>query len=199
MISSEILAKHYREYASRPQDWVDLRAHIKKQIVQDVFEQTGFSPTGNPVKIAVLGASDKRYIAVHHTIFTEAVQKDVAMITFDLDEAHLAGAHGIVEHDVTSPFPETGFELIFSHALMKFILPQEQAVVLKNAYNALAPGGLAMHILHFAELKGGTILKDWQYRADVEKIVAALAKDGIICKPISLNIDGGTVVLVTQK
>lgn len=195
----KILKKYFKEYANRPQSWVDERERVKKYIVQRIFEITEFMPVSGRVKIAVLGASDKRYIEVHRKIFREALQKNVQVTTFDTDTQHLAGERGIIYHDVATPFPSSQFNLVFSHSLLKFLNPEKQSLVIRNSYNALAKGGIAMHILHLPEIKGTKKLRKWQYRVYTNTLIAKLRKENIPCKEIELDIDGGTKVLVTQK
>ncbi len=193
MIPSKILEDYFEEYASRPMDWVDKRERVKRHIVHNILEITRFTPTSNPVKIVVLGASDKRYIEIHRNIFREVIKMDPEMTTFDIDTHHLAGEEGIVQHDVTKPFPSS-FDIVFSHSLLKFIEPERQVAVLRNSHNSLKTNGLAMHILHCVDTP-----RRWQYKVDADKMVSKLAEENIPCKKIVLDIDNGTEVLVTQK
>ncbi len=193
MISSKILEDYFEEYATRPIEWVIEREKVKRHVVQKILEITGFVPTSNPVKVAVLGASDKRYIGIHRDIFREAIQKDLEMTTFDIDTQHLTGEDGIIEQDVTRPFPSS-FDIVFSHSLLKFIEPEKQVTVLRNSHNALKTNGLAMHIMHCADKP-----REWQHKVDTDKMISKLVEENISCKKIKLDIDNGTDVLVTQK
>lgn len=183
-IPIEILQQHYQEYAGRPDEHVAKRAAIKLHLVQTVLEASGFKPEADPVKVAVLGASDKRYIPIHRRIFEEVVGKRVDMTTFDLEIEHLARQEGIIEHDITKPFPNTPYDLVFSHELMKFLDQYEQICAIYNAFNALRNGGLAMHIIHAPAIFGTADLRSWQYRVDPSQLAEVLQRTNM---PTGLN------------
>ncbi len=206
MIPRKILRAHYREYAKQPNEWVENMEATKKSIVRRVLSAMRFQPLGKHVKIAVLGASDKRYIPIHRRIFTRHFPgRTVRMATLDIDKLHLAGQHGVIEHNVTRPLPEPSHDVIFSHELMKFLTPQEQLLALKQAYAALSNGGLAMHIIHSPSIKGTTELKDWQFRVDPDALIKQLKTTGIKAKKMEFESKSKvpwlreTTVIVTLK
>lgn len=204
MITKEILKQHYKEYSERLIEHVEKRASIKKFIVGFVLNKVQFASISTPVKIVVLGASDKRYIPIHKKIFEEIIKRKISIFTFDIDEKHLSGEDGVVKHDVTKTFPDS-FDIIFSHELMKFLEEKEQIQVLKNSYESLNKKGLAIHIIHSPSLFGTTELKHWQYRVNPTQLVEELKKSGIPIEIISFDDNkskewfGETKVIVTKK
>ncbi len=179
MIPKAILQAHYREYASQPDAWVSNMAITKESIVRYVLAATEYQPPIEPVRIAVLGASDKRYLPIHEQIFRHLLQRDVHVTTLDIDIEHLARQQGTVEHDVTQSFPMSPYNVVFSHELMKFLTAEEQLQAMKNSYAALADNGLAMHIMHAPSIKGTAELKAWQYRVNPDALLERLHEEKI--------------------
>ena len=98
------------------------------------------------VRVAVLGCADRRYVSLHERLFSLLLQKPVALTTFDVTVEHLAGEKGIVQHDATLPLPGGPFEITYSDILLRFVEPAKQIAALKESFDALAPGGLAIHL-----------------------------------------------------
>ena len=209
MIPKEILQAHYKEYASQSDAWVRNMAVTKRSIMRYVLASTELqSPIQSailPVRIAVLGASDKRYIPIHERIFSDLLHRNVQVTTFDIDLEHLAGSPGAMEHDVTRPFPNPPYKIVFSHELMKFLTPEEQLQAMKNSYGALAYTGLAMHIMHAPSIKGTSELRAWQYRVNPDVLLEQLQRDGIPSKKVVFESESEvswlreTTVIVIQK
>jgi len=203
MISKAILQKHYHEYASQPDGWVNNMEKTKRSIVKTVLKQVPVGTRSSP-RVVVLGASDRRYIPIHKRIFSELLGQYVEMITFDLDRQHL-GTAGVVKHDVTKPFPNGQYSLIFSHELMKFLTEEEQILTIKNSYDALQAGGVAMHIMHEPSIRGTKELRSWQYRVSPSKLVSTLKSSGILSQIIELESESNvswlrkTTVIVLKK
>lgn len=175
MLSQEILANHYAEYAAQSDEWVSNMEKTKHSIVRHVLNAAGFHSDKDKLNVAVLGASDKRYIPIHERVFAESTKKEIALITFDLDPKHLGGAStNVILHDVTQPFPGELFDIVFSHELMKFLGPEEQLKTIVNSYQALCQGGVAMHIIHEPSIQGTQELRSWQHRVDPDTLLRQL-------------------------
>ncbi len=205
MIPKEILQAHYKEYSEQSDTWVKNMELTKKSIVQHVLNETKFNRSKKQVKIAVLGASDKRYLPIHQRIFETLLKKQIIMTTLDIDEVHLGKQKNVLEHNVTKPFPNTPYDLIFSHELMKFLTQEEQVKMLYNSFLALNKAGLAMHILHAPSLKGTKELKPWQHRVDLSFLLKKLKEEKIPVKKIVFQSESNvdwlceTTVLLIQK
>ncbi|MBI2579723.1 MAG: hypothetical protein HYW27_02370 [Candidatus Aenigmarchaeota archaeon] len=206
MLSMEVLKAHYKEYATRPDSRVADRERAKKSIVKYVLQKTGFKANKGPVKIVVLGTSDRRYLAVHRRVFEEILGCKTDVKTFDVDTEHLGGESGTeITHDTTKPFPDAPYDIVFSHELMKFLTEEEQLITIINSYNALGRDGIAMHILHNPSILGTPQLKSWQHRVNPDGLISSLKKEGIEAAKLvfdsETDIDWAvkTTVIVLQK
>ncbi|KKP37827.1 MAG: hypothetical protein UR27_C0002G0003 [Candidatus Peregrinibacteria bacterium GW2011_GWA2_33_10] len=206
MLSKETLETHYSEYASQPDEWVNNMEKTKRSIVEHIIKTANFEASHEPIKIVVLGASDKRYISVHQRVFSETLKRTINMKTFDLDAEHLGGESNTeIKHDVTQPFPDAPYAIIFSHELMKFLTPEEQFSTITNSYQALEENGLAMHILHEPSIKGTSELREWQNRVNPDELIKKLDEIGIPATKITFNSESDvawlreTTVIVLQK
>lgn len=205
MIAPEILSLHYKEYGSQPDSWVNNMAVTKRSIVAHILSETSLAMQHIPVRVVVLGASDKRYVPIHKKIFEELLGSEVDMKTLDLDTHHLDGTEGVIEHDVTKPFPKVPYDIVFSHELMKFLSADEQKHVVINSYNALREGGLAMHIMHEPSIKGTKELRDWQYRVNPDHLLEDALAHKIDAKKIIFQSESlvdwlrETTILILKK
>lgn len=204
MIDRTILEAHYAEYASKPDEWVANMEKTKDSIVKQVIKQTGYAPAQQPANVAVLGASDRRYLAIHERIFRHRLG-DVQMVTYDIDAEHLGGSRPwVIQHDITTPFSMPGYDLIFSHELMKFLTPEEQAQTMRNAHAALRRDGLAMHVIHEPSIKGTPELRSWQYRVEPTQLEQRLREYGLQASLLEFEADSTvdwlreTTVVVTR-
>lgn len=188
MLSKEILKAHYAEYASQPDEWVENMEATKRSIVEQVLELMKFEDSSDSLKVVVLGASDKRYIPIHQRVFENATHRSIQMSTLDADADHLGGeSDAVILHDVTNPFPDAPYNIVFSHELMKFLTPEEQLQTIINSYQALAQGGLAMHILHEPSIKGTSELRAWQHRVNPDDLIEQLKAKNIPATKLVFN------------
>ncbi len=167
MIPAEILSAHYKEYASQPDQWVANMEKTKRSIVDHVLNSLRpVKSLMGPLHVAVLGASDRRYLPIHERIFAE-VFRDSWVTTIDIDTDHLGGGNKVLQQDVTKPFPKSlRYDVVFSHELMKFLTADEQRACITHSYDALYTGGFAMHVMHEPSIRGTNELRPWQERVD---------------------------------
>lgn len=206
MLSKEVLECHYTEYASQPDEWVSNMQITKRSIVEYVLDQMRFEAVHEPVKVVVLGVSDKRYIPIHQAVFQRILHQAISMVTFDLDANHLGGeSKDVISHDVTQLFPDAPYDIVFSHELMKFLTPDEQLQTINNSYRALGENGLAMHILHEPSIKGTAELRAWQHRINPDELIDKLKDDNITATKLVFNSQSDvawlreTTVIAIQK
>jgi hypothetical protein len=151
-----------------------------------------------------LGASDKRYVPIHKRVFENVLQKKIKLNTLDLDINHLEPNEGLIQHDVTKPFPKN-FDLIFSHELMKFLNEDEQIKTIENSYFALNKNGFAMHIIHEPSIKGTKELRPWQFKVNPDLIIKKLNEKNIAAEKIVFQSNSTvdwlreTTVIITKK
>jgi hypothetical protein len=84
MIKKEILEEHYREYGTQPDEWVENMKKTKSSIIKQVLSYSLFKVNNLKTKVAVLGASDKRYLKIHNDCF-KGLLGDVEVYTLDID------------------------------------------------------------------------------------------------------------------
>ncbi|MAG02894.1 hypothetical protein CMI42_06155 [Candidatus Pacearchaeota archaeon] len=206
MVPQKLLEKHYLEYSTRSNDRIKDRERAKKSIVRQVLSKMNFKIRNENIKIVVLGASDERYISVHRRIFEEILRCSIDIVTLDIDTKHLGGeSKTVISHDVTKPFPNVFYDIVFSHELMKFLSPNERLAVIRNSYEAIGDGGIAMHVLHEPSIKGTSELRPWQNRVDPNDLIKKLKDIGIFATKLEFDSDTDidwarkTTVIVLSK
>lgn len=141
------LSKYHQKYADYPDDEIWNRILEKKEELSKIFYQIKLKTKGDLVKIAVLGCGDKRFIQYHKEIFKEFIMQPLEITTFDITIDHLQAGENVFKHDCTLPLPNTPFDIIYAHVLLKFIETEKQWDLIKNSYEALKSGGFAIHIM----------------------------------------------------
>lgn len=141
------LSTYHQKFAAQPDAEIDKKIAAKRSELEAVFST--LSPTFEqaPLKVAVLGCGDKRFVEKHRELFSSLLQKPIELTTFDIAIDHLEGAEGVIRHDCTLPLPNGPYDITYAHVLLKFIEPTKQVDVLYNSYQALHEHGLAIHIL----------------------------------------------------
>lgn len=119
---------------------------VKELELKEIFEETSFQTQSDPVKIAILGCAEKRFVKYHKSIFEKLLGKAVDMVTFDITIEHLAGEDNIIQHNITTPLPNQPYDITFGHVVLKFIETDKQLSVITNAYNALRSPGLGIFV-----------------------------------------------------
>ena len=77
----------------------------------------------------------------------------------------------------------------YAHVLLKFIPTEKQWNLIKNSYDALALGGLALHFLDEEDYKTGKkILSDGYFSVPLERWLKQLKANKIKFKKIPLKI-----------
>lgn len=184
------LSKYHANYASRTDEELQQRADAKEMEIKKIFAEVGFTPKHSPVRIAVTGCADKRFVELHRQLFERILGIPAALTTFDITIDHLVGAEGVVQHDITEPFPGGPFDLTFGHVVLKFIETEKQWEALKCAYESLAPGGMAIEVLDREDVTT-TMPKqrDDHYSVPLERWKQALEKEKIKFKIVEWNLD----------
>ena len=141
------LSQYHQKYADKTDEEITKRANVKEQEIASILKKVPLRSNKGPLKLAVLGCGDKRFIAHHKKIFEHLLQKKVEITTFDITTEHLDGEEKIIRHDCTSPLPYAPYDITYGHVLLKFIERKKQFAVLKNSFDALKSHGIAIHIL----------------------------------------------------
>lgn len=170
------LSPYHQKYASQSDAEVANRVNEKKLELSEVFAQVQLKTTSEPVRIAIVGCGDKRYIRWHKEIFENILQKPVELTTFDIVIDHLEGGENVVQHDCTRPLPHGPFDITYAHVLLRFIETGKQWDLIQNTMDVLRSGGLAIHLLDTEDyetkepiLSNGLFsvpLKSWEAKLD---------------------------------
>lgn len=177
-----MLSAYHQQYLGKPDEEIEQRAKIKDLQLRQALAVTGLPSFVSPtIRLAVLGCGDRRFIVKHRRIFEAIFGKPVEMTTFDMTIDHLQGEAGIVQHDVSKPLPGGPFDVIYADVLIRFIDPARQYDVLKNAYEALAPGGVAIITFDKKDFDPPPSYEPapGTNRVDLNALQFELAKDGI--------------------
>ncbi len=141
------LSEYHQKFQQQPDEEIQRKIRAKEQELKAIFSKIRFRPTQHPVRIAVLGCGDKRFVPAHKALFEKLLDKPVIVTTLDITTEHLVGQKDIVQHDCTKPIPGGPYNITYAHVLLKFIETEKQWDVIKNSYEAMTGGGVAIHIL----------------------------------------------------
>lgn len=141
------LSSYHQKYASYSEEEIFNRGLEKEKELEEIFSKVKPGVAHSEVLIAVLGCGDKRFIPIHKQIFSKLLAKPVKITTFDITVEHLEGGEGVVCHDCTTPLPSGPYDITFAHVLLKFIETEKQWNLIKNSYDALRDGGVAIHVI----------------------------------------------------
>lgn len=183
------LSQYHQKYASEDKERNKRRIEVKKEELEKVFKVVPFKTKNKVVKIAVWGCGEARIAKAHKKIFREVLGQPVRVTTFDISIEHLKGVAGVVKHDCTLPLPNGPYDITYAHVLLKFIPTEKQWGLIKNSYDALAPGGLALHFLDEEDYKTGKkILSDGYFGVTLYRWLKKLKANKIKFKKIPLKI-----------
>lgn len=189
---------YHEQYAALPDAEIARRAAAKDDELTTIF--ASLPPPAGPAaaRVAVLGCGDRRLVAHHRAIMEKHLRRPVELTTFDVTVDHLFGETGVVRHDCTEPLPEPPYDLAYAHVLLKFIVPEKQWDLLNNSYQALNPGGLAVHVLDRQDYETREpMLPDGGYSVPLERLEARLEENGISYRKIPVKF-GQAVVLIRK-
>lgn len=148
------ISEYHQKFAQQADSIIDNKVRVKKEELEAVFRTVAPTYTSAPIRVAVLGCGDKRFVQKHRELFEDLLKASVSLTTLDITIEHLAGEGGVIKHDCTLPLPSGPYNITYAHVLLKFIDPAKQMDVIQNSYNALADGGIAIHVLDTEEYTG---------------------------------------------
>ncbi len=190
------LSSYHQQYAQKTDEEIERRVWEKEQELTLIFGQVSFQHASDVVRVAVLGCGDKRFVKAHKLLFERFTKKTVNLTTFDITIDHLLGEEQVVAHACTLPLPNPPYDICFSHVLLKFIPREQQWDVLKNSYDALAEGGMAIHIINKEELEEeGEIFGDEYFTVPLQELRQRLTRDGILHTEVRLKHGVGLVLM----
>jgi hypothetical protein len=190
------LSTYHQNYADHSDEEIKKRAHIKEKELCSIFKHVSLKTSSEPVRVAIMGCGDKRFIGYHKKIFEQVLERMVEITTFDITIEHLLGEPLVFQHDCTLPFPNGFFDITYGHILLKFIETKKQLDVLINSFEALNSGGIAIHVCDWEEIKApGPKLSDGLWAVPLGRWKDRLTKLGIEYKEVLLEY-GLALVLI---
>jgi hypothetical protein len=191
------LSKYHQKYKYQSDGEIEKKAEAKECELLDIFSEVSLNTNNSPTKVAVLGCGDIRFVNYHKIIFEKVLKREVEVTTFDITIEHLLGEKNIIEHDCTLSLPSSPYDITYGHVLLKFIETEKQWNVIKNSYEALSGGGLAIHILDKEEIETKEkLLSNGQFSVPLERWEEKLKQEQI--KYFKIPIKYG-LVFVIQK
>ncbi len=180
----------YEKLSTRTDEEMALHADLKERRLAEVFKLAKPNLEKDQLLVAILGCPDHRLISYYATSFQKLLSKPCAIVIFDKVISHLQKMATVIEHDVTQPFPIKPFDIVYSHVLLKFIKKDEQYKVLQNSYDALVPGGMAIHFLDEEDITTTSEhLPDGWYSVSLVEHEAKLAEQGIKFMEVPVNLE----------
>jgi hypothetical protein len=171
---------YHEKYARKSDEDIAGRARIKEEELRRVFAVAPLQLTRQPVQVAVLGCGERRFVAHHQRIFKELLGAEIALTTFDIEVEHLQGEEGIVQHNIIQTLSGGPYDITYGHVVLKFIPTEQQWDAILASYEALVPGGLAIHVLNPEELESPVpVLPDGHFAVPIDRWRNALAERGI--------------------
>lgn len=194
------LSPYHQKYANQPDVEVQNRVNEKRLELSAVFAQVQLETMRKPVRIAVVGCGDKRYIQRHKEIFEDLLGRSVEITTFDIVIDHLQDEEHVIQHDCTLPLPNGPFDITYAHVLLRFIETEKQWDLIRNSFNAITPGGLAIHLLDTDDYETeAPLLPNGLFSVPLRKWEAKLDELGIEYKEIPVKYGLALVVLNNKQ
>lgn len=155
---------YHQQYANYSDEEIKRKIKGKKEELKRIFSQVKLNTIGDFARIAVLGCGDKKFIKLHKKIFRGFINKPIELTTFDITIEHLKGGENVVQHDCTLPLPNSPFDIIYAHIILKFIETEKQWDLIKNSYDTLKSGGIAIHVMDKEDYETKTpLLPNYQF------------------------------------
>ncbi len=190
------LSIYHQKYANQSDEEIRRKSNAKEQELISIFQEVQLNTNSDPVRLAVLGCGDKRFIPYHKIIFESVLRRNVEVTTFDITIDHLLGESNVFQHDCTSPLPNPPYDITYGHVLLKFIETKKQFDLLKNSFDALKHGGVAIHGFDWEEIKATNLkLHDGLWAVPLEQWKQKLAELEIEYKEIILKYGPAFVLL----
>ena len=190
------LSIYHQNYQKQNDEKIQHKADEKERELDLIFEKVTVKTDSVPARIAVLGCGDKRLVKHHKRIFEKVLERKVEIITFDVTIDHLEGETNVIKHDCTLPLPNTPYDITYAHVLLKFIKTKKQFDLLKNSYDALKSGGIAIHVFDKEEIETeAPSLPDGLYSVPLKSYQQKMDSYGIEYIEIPLKYGIGLVLL----
>ncbi|MDA3840244.1 MAG: hypothetical protein PF572_04085 [Patescibacteria group bacterium] len=190
------LSKYHNKYSSLIDEEILNRIEAKEDELIEIFKKVSLDNNNNLARVAVLGCADKRFVSAHKILFEKILNRKVDLTTFDISTDHLEGETNVIQHDCTLPLPGSLYDVTFGHVVLKFIETGKQYDFLKNSYDALNLGGIAIHVFDNEEISSeNEKLSDGYWRVPLDVWKTKLTEEEIQFMEIDLKYGPALVIL----
>jgi len=190
------LSGYHQKYLDQPDEEIQNRVTEKDAELQIIFSHVQLATESTIIRVAVLGCGDKRFTPAHKVLFEKYTKKPVELITFDITIEHLQGEEHIFEYDCALPLPNPPYDITFGHVVLRFLETEKQWDLLKNSYDALKEGGMAIHIIDKMDYgTKDTHLPNGLYSVPLTRWKEQLEKEGIEYKELPTKFGIALVLL----
>lgn len=183
-----MLSEYHEKYRTKPDEELARRIDEKEKELILIKEAIHPEFRSSTIEIAVMGCGDGRFVQGHREIFSKVFDKPVMIHTYDITIDHLVGEDNVFQHNCTEPLPYGPYDITFAHVLLRFIPKDSQWKLVQNSYNALKPGGVAIHVLDPEDYESTEL-------ADLPMLEKQLADAKIQVQKVSLAIGMALVLL----
>ncbi|HJN85147.1 MAG TPA: hypothetical protein QF873_02405 [Patescibacteria group bacterium] len=185
------LSTYHEKYASRSDDEMQTRADVKEEELRRVFKQLDINFESETIRVFVVGCGERRLVSHHKRILEELTGKKVDQVTSDISIDHLSGAEGVIQHNAIEPLPGAPYDIVYAHVFLKFIESDLQWTVVKNTYDALIDGGVAIHVFDREEIDATEeTIADGAYAVSLGGLKGHLSELSISYEVIEWTIEG---------
>src|SRR3989339_300677 len=107
------LSTYHQKYVDQSDEELQRKADSKEQELASIFQEVSLNTDSDPVRLAVLGCGDKRFVALHKRIFEQVLKRNIEVTTFDITIDHLAGVsiHVFDEEEIKATSPKLPHDL----------------------------------------------------------------------------------------
>ncbi len=187
-----MLSEYHQKWAGKDDEAIRHHVLVKEMQVRQIFTAVGMpTSTSVPLRVGIMGCKEKRLALWQNELFGRLLGKPVKVTTFDITIEQLAGVPDAVQHDVTQPLPGGPFDLVYADVLVRFIAPERQFMVLQNAWDALAEGGMAIIAFSHDDYhpRPGYVPAPGTHRVDMNALQLELAKRGIPFMEVPVEVE----------
>ena len=182
------ISEYHQKYAGLSDKEIANRMKVRELELFEIFKKVILMTGNSLVNVAVTGCCDKRFIKLHQQMFEKVLKKKVKIISFDISIEHLKGEKNVIRHDCCRPLPNQPYDLIYAHVVLKFNNRDKQWQIIKNSYDALQFGGIAINIINREDYSTREEkLANGYYSVPVQHWKKQIAKEGIKFIELPLN------------
>lgn len=193
-----MLSVYHQKYANQSDEEIRRRIDAKEHELTAIKAANAAPTTGSKlIDVCVMGCGDKRFVEGHRLIFQKVFGRPTHVSTLDINIEHLQGEADVTQHDITQPLPGGPYDITYAHVVLKFIDEGKHWAVIKNSYQVLKAGGIAIHVLDTEDYSEPDKMKDSGYHpVDLGSIKESLDEKNITYREVTIEY-GLALILIS--